>query len=290
MRDRGPSVLLRPVSNLGILSSSAEDAQRRLDGIIRDFESFGLIVHETEISTGKIQTLGVELDCAELATRVTRAQRSRLRSALKAFCRRRTATGEMLQVIIGHCTSVVWCGGHRSLLPLLSTRSSRSMARSGRRFGILANESFGLSAVCCRFCRPLGAHPGALPVTASTLHFMVGEFVAGDGTPASFEALVASASGTASGRRVRPAHANTPLPKDVAQSTTRRRVSGLALLGPRRRQAYRGRSAMSFLKYPRKSLEENGRRSVRVLGVSPSPSHVSSLRFAPLSSATHYSW
>ena len=143
MRDRGPSVILRPtasgdtmkpeptestvpprqllriydlamgahyyisVDNLGIMSTSADDAKRRLDGIIRALESYGLIVHETEVSTGKIQTLGVELDCAALATRVTRARRSRLCSALKALCRRRTATGEMLQVIIGHCT---FCG------------------------------------------------------------------------------------------------------------------------------------------------------------------------------------
>ena len=106
MKDRGPSVLLRPteaqvahdtnkvlergqvpsapssgmrhvlrvhdpaagahyyiyVDNLGVLSQSKDDAKARLDGIIRALEGFGLVVHETEISSGKIETLGVELD------------------------------------------------------------------------------------------------------------------------------------------------------------------------------------------------------------------------------------
>ena len=108
MRDRGPSTLLRPggsaaakegaasgadvrhvlrvydpmagahyyiyVDNLGVLSRSKEDAKSKLDGVIRMLESFGMVVPETEISSGKIETLGVELDCDELVTRVTRAR------------------------------------------------------------------------------------------------------------------------------------------------------------------------------------------------------------------------
>ena len=130
MQDRGPSILLRRagqhaddprrilrvfdpsagahydiyVHNFGVLSNSADDAKRRLDGIIRALETFGFVVHETEISSGKIQTLGVKLDCGQLVTRVTQARRSRLRAAIKGICRRRTVTGKMLQVVIGHCT------------------------------------------------------------------------------------------------------------------------------------------------------------------------------------------
>ena len=90
-----------------MLSDSTDDPKRRLDGIIRSLESMGLIVHETEVSSGKIQTLGIELDCEELVTRVTRARRSRLRSAIRGLLRRRTASGEMIQIIVGHAT---FCG------------------------------------------------------------------------------------------------------------------------------------------------------------------------------------
>ena len=81
MRDRGPSILLRRaehqgddprrilrvfdpsagahyyiyVDNLGVLSNNADDAKRRLDGIIRALENFGPVVHETEISSGKVR-------------------------------------------------------------------------------------------------------------------------------------------------------------------------------------------------------------------------------------------
>ena len=106
MRDRGPSILLRPggdskrvlrvydpnqgahyyiyVDNLGVLSSDLDDARSKLDGIIRVLESFGLVVHETEISSGKIQTLGVELDCEQLVTRVVQARRCELPSGASA--------------------------------------------------------------------------------------------------------------------------------------------------------------------------------------------------------------
>ena len=87
--------------------AAVQDARSKLDGIIRVLESFGLVVHETEISSGKIQTLGVELDCEQLVTRVVQARRSRLRAAIRGICRRRTVTGDMLQIIIGHCT---FCG------------------------------------------------------------------------------------------------------------------------------------------------------------------------------------
>ena len=59
------------VDNLGVLSNNADDAKKRLDGIIPAFETFGPVVHETEVSSGKIQTLGVELDRGQLVTRVT---------------------------------------------------------------------------------------------------------------------------------------------------------------------------------------------------------------------------
>jgi hypothetical protein len=134
------------VDYLGILSTSAEDAKRRLDGIIRALEAYGLIVKETEVSTGKIQTLGVELDCAELATRVTRARRSRLRSALKALCRRRTATGEMLQVIIGPCT---FCGlVRRPSLSVFSTVYSFITKYGKERAPLWDSCKRGLRAFC----------------------------------------------------------------------------------------------------------------------------------------------
>ena len=146
------------------------------------------------------------------------------------------------------------------------------MARSGRRFGTLADESFEPSVVCCRFCRPLGAHPGALPATASTLHSMVGESAVAGETPDSFEALVAFASETASGRSALPALESMPLPRDLAQSTMRRKVFGLAPHGPRTRLVFLGLSTMNSRRFLRRSSEGNGRKSARVLGSLPSPS------------------
>ena len=107
MRGRGPSILLQPrddarrilrisdpaagaheyiyVDILGVLSADKADAQAKLDGIIRTLESYGLMVHGTEVSSGKMQTLGVELDCERLVTRVVKARRSSLRIVIRAF-------------------------------------------------------------------------------------------------------------------------------------------------------------------------------------------------------------
>ena len=146
------------------------------------------------------------------------------------------------------------------------------MARSERRFGTLANESFEPSVVCCRFCRPLGARLGALLVTASTLHSEVGESAVAGETPGSFEALVAFASEIASGRSALLALESMPLPRALDQSMMRRRVFGLALHGPQTRQVFLGLSTMNSRRFLRRSSEGNGRKSARGLGSLTSPS------------------
>ena len=87
LRDRGSSKVIGP-------SDGAFRAPLRLCR-----QKVGLSVHDLEMSGGEVKALGVELDSRFLRTGVTWE-----RYWLGPLLARGKANGEMLEVLVGHCT------------------------------------------------------------------------------------------------------------------------------------------------------------------------------------------
>ena len=79
--DRGPPVVIDPsdpealghyvyVDNLGVLSGSCNLVEDGIGELTDLFSSQGLVLHPAEIQSGRVKTLGVELDGEKLRTRV----------------------------------------------------------------------------------------------------------------------------------------------------------------------------------------------------------------------------
>ena len=92
------------VDNLAVFSSdlSAVDASTR--EMREDFSGSGLKIHESRVMEGGGELLGIVCDGRRLRTTLTEKRLWRLRQALAAVLRRGRASGEMMDVVLGHCT------------------------------------------------------------------------------------------------------------------------------------------------------------------------------------------
>jgi hypothetical protein len=95
------------VDNLGAFAGIEEEARAALDAVIADLSAFGLIIHETEVSTFEVEALGTHVDLVQLCAGVTASRRTRVHGALRAGCRRLTMNGRMVEILVGHAT---FCG------------------------------------------------------------------------------------------------------------------------------------------------------------------------------------
>eukprot|EP00973_Karenia_brevis_P094623 12423374-Karenia_brevis.AAC.1 len=62
-------------------------------------------MHEIELTNGKLEPLGVELDLACRFTRLTDKGYWRIKKGLERFLRMRKADGKTVEILVGHCTS-----------------------------------------------------------------------------------------------------------------------------------------------------------------------------------------
>ena len=96
------------LDNLGVIGHDRDVVEEALAESVSTFESRGLLMHDVEVSSGTLQTLGCELDGISKTTRLTRTRFWRVRRGVRyALALRGGLTGVELEVLIGHCT---FCG------------------------------------------------------------------------------------------------------------------------------------------------------------------------------------
>ena len=107
------------VDNLGLICLSEEVLKQRLSGVVSHFNSVGLTMHETQAGSASMVTLGCRLDCVSHKTQLTVERRIKLAKALRAVLRRRTVSGIVLEVVLGHATFC--CLSNRMTLSVFHT-------------------------------------------------------------------------------------------------------------------------------------------------------------------------
>ena len=92
------------VDNLGIITSSAEEARKQVGLLVEHMSSMGLVMHETAVSSDELESLGVILDFRSLVSRISSKRGTRIRNALRAVLKRNKCSGDTMRRLIGHCT------------------------------------------------------------------------------------------------------------------------------------------------------------------------------------------
>ena len=92
------------VDNLGVIGRPKKLTQDYITRMVNFFNKRGLIIHEEVAASLDVELLGVMLEGSKLSCRITDKRLLRIRGALRAFCRRRVASGQSLEVLVGHCT------------------------------------------------------------------------------------------------------------------------------------------------------------------------------------------
>ena len=92
------------VDNLGLICLGEDLLKQRLSGVVDHFNGIGLTMHETESGLAEMPTLGCKLDCVNHKTKLTVERRVKLTKAIRAVLRRRTVSGIVLEVVLGHAT------------------------------------------------------------------------------------------------------------------------------------------------------------------------------------------
>ena len=92
------------VDNLGLICLGEEVLKQRLSGVVSHFNSVGLTMHETQAGSASMVRLGCRLDCVGHKTQLTVERRMKLAKALRAVLRRRTVSGIVFEVVLGHAT------------------------------------------------------------------------------------------------------------------------------------------------------------------------------------------
>ena len=130
LADRGPPLVIEAgrsdweqhyvyVDNLGLLTGSAARADSAVDDWARGFGDKGLPLHKSEVVSGKVTTLGTELDGERLMASTTLTRVLFLRQAIVGMLQRRKVPGWALEVLVGHCAFVDL--SNRALLSVLHT-------------------------------------------------------------------------------------------------------------------------------------------------------------------------
>ena len=84
------------------LSQSRECVDSARNSAADTLRAAGLPVHEEAEATTFLIGLGLQFDGQNLRVRISSERRWKLRQALKALCKRRTASPRQLQMILGH--------------------------------------------------------------------------------------------------------------------------------------------------------------------------------------------
>ena len=116
-RDRGAPVVLRVgkgivtsphyyvyVDNLGVLDTDAENVNSAMVALQSMFNSLGLELHGSEVSSGQVEALGCVLEGSSMRSLPSPKRIWRIHHAIQGLLRRGRCMGRVLEVIVGHCT------------------------------------------------------------------------------------------------------------------------------------------------------------------------------------------
>ena len=92
------------VDNMGVFAAREDTVADALDEAKNLFESHGLLLHETELHSGGADTLGVAVVTRGLFTAPTAKKLRTLRRGLGGFLSLSYCTGEIVEVLLRHCT------------------------------------------------------------------------------------------------------------------------------------------------------------------------------------------
>ena len=134
MSDRGPPLVVKVgpdqlggayvyVDNMGVISPSESLAKDVLENWTSLFETVGLDLHKSSVSSGACEALGTKLDLELMRSGVSDGRFWKVYLGLGGLLARGRATGRALEVVLGHCT---FCG--------LALRGSLSFWHASYRF------------------------------------------------------------------------------------------------------------------------------------------------------------
>ena len=129
------------VDNLGLICLSETELRGRLENVVEHFNSKGLSMHETESGLSEFTTLGCRLDCVKHKTKLTVARRVKVTKAIRAALRRRTLSGIVVEVLLGHAT---FC--------CLTNRLTLSIFHTIYRFVRAIMRAYTCGGLCGRNC------------------------------------------------------------------------------------------------------------------------------------------
>ena len=92
------------VDNMGVFAARVDTVTDALDEAQSLFESHGLLLHEIELHSGGADTLGVAVGARGFFSAPTAKRLRGLRRGLGAFLSLSYCTGEIVEVLLRHCT------------------------------------------------------------------------------------------------------------------------------------------------------------------------------------------
>ena len=116
VRDRSVGVRLGPerptagaayVDNYLIAGCQRAKVQAVALKVERELTSLGFVVHEQVDASRLASFVGLDLDGHEHSVRVSARRAWRLRFAIDELLRRRKVRGQILEIVVGHCTWIM---------------------------------------------------------------------------------------------------------------------------------------------------------------------------------------
>ena len=109
------------VDNLGVLSPHEGVVRGALQDLDEHFGGRGLLLHPQKVGQHETKALGTLLDGARLCSRITSDRFHRVRQAIRGLLRRGQASGQTLEIVIGHST---FCALNNRMTMTMSVFSS----------------------------------------------------------------------------------------------------------------------------------------------------------------------
>ena len=95
------------VDNLGVIDTDGGRVTKAMEELQRSFNSLGLILHKSEVTSGYVEALGCVLEGDRMRTRVNPNRLWKMFQAIAGLMRRGRCVGRVLEILIGHLT---FCG------------------------------------------------------------------------------------------------------------------------------------------------------------------------------------
>ena len=118
--DRGGPIVLRVgslegdsihfyvyVDNLGVIDFDRSLVSTVMQELQKHFDSLGLELHASEVSSGAVDALGCVLDGGQMQSRLQSKRLWRVHQAIAGLLQRGRCSGQALEKVLGHCT---FCG------------------------------------------------------------------------------------------------------------------------------------------------------------------------------------